>query len=76
MGDVINLNRARKQRARCARTEQAEQNRLRHGRARHERMRDQFEAEKSARDLDALRLALPSEPKLALPAPKPECEEP
>lgn len=76
MGDVINLNRARKEQARRARTEQAEQNRLRHGRTRQERMRDRFEAEKSARELDALHLASPSEPKLALPAPKAEREEP
>lgn len=76
MGDVINLNRARKERTRRARSEQAEQNRVRHGRTRPERLRDRFEAEKSARELDALRLAPPSEPKLALPAPKAECEEP
>lgn len=76
MGDVINLNHMRKQRSRRARTGQAEQNRLRHGRTRQERMRDLFEAEKSARDLDMLRLAPPSEPRPALPAPNTEREEP
>lgn len=76
MGDIVNLNRARKERARRAAGERAEQNRIRHGRTRQERTRDQFETDKSARELDALRLAPPSEPKLALPAPTTEREEP
>ena len=51
MGEVVNLRRARKARARADKERQAEQNRLVHGRPRAER-----EAEAAARDLAARHL--------------------
>ena len=49
MAEIVNLNKARKQRERAEREAQAAANRVRHGRTRGERVRDAKEAEDLAR---------------------------
>ena len=49
MAEIVNLNKARKQRARAEREAQVAANRVRHGRTRGERVRDAKEAEDRAR---------------------------
>jgi hypothetical protein len=56
MGDVVNLNRFRKDRVRAAAEERATANRLRFGRRKDERSRAKLESEKAAKDLDGKRL--------------------
>lgn len=56
MGDVVNLRRARKARARSDREQEAERNRLAHGRAKAEREVTSAERDLAARRLDGARL--------------------
>jgi hypothetical protein len=51
-GKVVNLNRARKTRARDDRKRQADANAAKHGRTRAERTRDQHEANRARQVLD------------------------
>ena len=52
MGDVINLNRARKARDRAAKEARAPENRAKFGRTGAQKAADRVEREKAARDLD------------------------
>lgn len=56
MGDVINLNRYRKARARAEKQREAEANRARHGRTRSERTATRREQRRSDAALDGKRL--------------------
>ncbi|SEG08684.1 DUF4169 family protein [Bosea lathyri] len=56
MAEIVNLRRARKQRARQDAEKQAEQNRLTFGRSKAERLVTQAERDKAARILDGHRL--------------------
>lgn len=56
MGDVINLNRFRKQKARDEKAAQAASNRLLHGRTKAERAIEQASRAKETSDLDSKRL--------------------
>lgn len=53
MGEVVNLRMVRKTRARGEAARQAEQNRALHGRTKAEKERQQMDAERAARLLDA-----------------------
>jgi len=55
MSQIINLNKARKRKARAAAEQQAAENRVRHGRTREQKLRDALEAEEAQRRLDRLR---------------------
>ena len=55
MPDPINLNKARKARARTAAKKTAVENRVRHGRTKAERQLDETREEKAQRELDAKR---------------------
>lgn len=55
MGKVINLNKARKRKARADAAEQAAQNRVRFGRSKEQKQRDAATAEEAQRRLDALK---------------------
>lgn len=57
MAEIINLRRARKQRARQDAERQAEQNRLSFGRSKAERNLTAAERDKAARDLEGHRLS-------------------
>jgi len=59
MGDVINLNQARKARERQEKGRQADANRLRYGRSKAEKLRETAEAEKSRRELDGKKKSPP-----------------
>ncbi|HEY0837343.1 MAG TPA: DUF4169 family protein [Azospirillum sp.] len=52
MGDVVNLNRFRKQQERTRRAAQAEENRIRHGRTKAEKSAERLERDRAARDLE------------------------
>lgn len=52
MGDVVNLNRFRKQQERTRRAKEAEENRIRHGRTKAEKTAERLERERAARDLE------------------------
>lgn len=52
MAELINLNRARKARARAADKAQAAENRVKHGRPKSETAVARLEAERARRDLD------------------------
>ena len=56
MGDVVNLNRYRKQRQRIDDAKQAAENRVKFGRDKAERARLSAEQERDAEDLDGKRL--------------------
>jgi hypothetical protein len=56
MAEIVNLRRARKQRARQDAEAQAEQNRITFGRSKAERTQTQAERDKAARQLDGHRL--------------------
>jgi hypothetical protein len=56
MGDVINLNRFRKARARAEDAKQAEENRSRFGRSKEQKRRQEREDERKAKDLDGKKL--------------------
>ncbi len=55
MGDIVNLNRARKARQKAERTREAERNRVLHGRAKAEKTRHDEERARAARELDGHR---------------------
>lgn len=57
MADIVNLRRARKQRARQDAEAQAQQNRISFGRSKAERNLTETERSKAARELDGHRLA-------------------
>lgn len=52
MSKVVNLNKARKSRARDAARSQADANAVKFGRSKAEKAKDRAEAEKTTRDLD------------------------
>lgn len=56
MGDVVNLNQARKRRERAVAEKRARENRVQHGRSKDERIRAAREAEKAKRELDDKKL--------------------
>jgi hypothetical protein len=56
MGDVVNLNRFRKAKAKDEQARQAEQNRQIHGRGKAEKTRTVSEHERADRDLDGKKL--------------------
>jgi hypothetical protein len=56
MAEIVNLRRARKQRARQVAEKQAEQNRLTFGRSKAERLVTEAERDKAAQALDGHRL--------------------
>ncbi|TAJ52602.1 MAG: DUF4169 family protein [Nevskiaceae bacterium] len=61
MAEIINLNKARKAKARVTAEKQAAENRVRFGRSKAQKQQDAAEAEAMRRKLDSLRLD-PSEP--------------
>ncbi len=61
MGEVINFNKARKQKARADAEKQAEENRVRFGRTKAQKQRDAEEATEAQRRLDGLRRETPPE---------------
>jgi len=56
MGEVVNLNRFRKARAKAEQTQQAEENRIRHGRGKAEKRETSSERDRNDRDLDGKKL--------------------
>lgn len=56
MGDVINLNKARKERERHTAKAQAAANRGRHGQSKADKAAERREADRIARDLDGKKL--------------------
>ena len=56
MGDVVKLNKFRKQKAKAERTKRAEVNRRLHGRTREERARDELQKRQLTRHVDGARL--------------------
>ncbi|WP_371879535.1 DUF4169 family protein [Nannocystis punicea] len=56
MGDVINLNRYRKAKARAEKEQKAEANRVRHARTRTEKQAVQRELDRQSTELDGKRL--------------------
>ncbi len=56
MGDVINLNKARKAKAKAAASTVASANRARFGRSKAEKDHDRIEAERSAKLVDGAKL--------------------
>lgn len=59
MADIINLNKARKAKARVTAEKQAAENRLRFGRSKAQKQQDAAETEAMRRKLDGLRLDPP-----------------
>jgi hypothetical protein len=55
MADLVNLNRARKARAKVERERQAAANRARFGRSKVETLRDRLEAERAAKAVDEVK---------------------
>lgn len=55
MGEIVNLNQARKARARAEQKRRAEVNRQAHGRTKAERTTSRIEAERAQRALDGAR---------------------
>ncbi|HEX6956517.1 MAG TPA: DUF4169 family protein [Ferrovibrio sp.] len=56
MGDVVNLNKARKERERRAAKAQAAANRVRHGQSKAGKAFERREADRAAKDLDGKKL--------------------
>jgi hypothetical protein len=56
VGDIVNLNKHRKQRRRAEQTKQAAENRVRFGRNKSERIRTRSERDRLSRDLDDKRI--------------------
>ncbi len=56
MGDVVNLNRFRKAKARSDKAAGAEANRMKFGRSKTEKAAEEAEAERRARELDGAKL--------------------
>ena len=52
MGEIVNLNKARKNHNRAVKARKAAENRIRHGRTRAEKVKDRDETERRARELD------------------------
>jgi hypothetical protein len=61
MAEIINLTRARKQRAAQAREADAQQNRMLHGRTKAEKQRDRLEHDRATRQAENARLDPPEE---------------
>ncbi len=61
MGEIVNLNAARKARNREDARATASANRAKHGRTKAERHRERIEAERSSRTVDGARLDRPGE---------------
>jgi hypothetical protein len=59
MGDVVNLNRFRKQKAKAERQTQAELNRRLHGRTKAERAREDLQKRRLTRAVDGAKLEPP-----------------
>lgn len=59
MGEIVNLNQARKARARAEKTREAEANRRAHGRTKTEKNIARLEAERAQRLLDGARRDTP-----------------
>jgi hypothetical protein len=70
VGNVVNLNRFRKRKAKAARKQRAEVNRRLHGRSKAERAREEQQKQRLTRQIDGAKLDPPA---LAGPA---EAEEP
>jgi len=62
MGDVINLNQARKRRARAEAEREAAQNRVKFGRSKAQKQQDAAAAEEARRRLDLLKRDAPADP--------------
>lgn len=62
MGDVVNLNQYRKQRARAAAQKRASENRVRFGRSKDEKFRQGSDAERGLREFDGKQLDKPTSP--------------
>lgn len=62
MAEIVNLNRARKARAKAEAAAQAAANRVRHGRDKAQKANDRAEAERRARLLDGARRPLADAP--------------
>lgn len=58
-GEIVNLNRFRKQQARLVKEAEAEENRAKFGRTRAEKQRDAHLAQKAERHIDGHRLERP-----------------
>jgi uncharacterized protein DUF4169 len=56
MGDVVNLNKFRKRKAKVQRAQRAEVNRRLHGRTKAERARDELQKQQLTRHVDGARL--------------------
>ncbi|MBN9534648.1 MAG: DUF4169 family protein [Alphaproteobacteria bacterium] len=56
MSEIVNLRRARKEKARAAKAQQAEANRIRHGTPKNLRDLEKAKAEKAAHGIDAHKL--------------------
>ena len=56
MGDVVKLNKFRKQKAKAERTKRAEVNKRLHGRTKAERARDELQKRQLTRQVDGARL--------------------
>jgi hypothetical protein len=63
MGNVVNLNRFRKRKAKAEREKQADVNRRLHGRTKAERERDALQKQALTRSLDGKKLGEPAAPK-------------
>jgi hypothetical protein len=61
-GNVVNLNKFKKQKAKAARVKQAETNRRLHGRSKAERARDALHKKQLEASVDGARLESSSEP--------------
>jgi hypothetical protein len=61
MGDVVNLNRFRKQKAKVERQKQAEVNRRLHGRTKAERAREELQKRRLTRAVDGAKLDPPAD---------------
>lgn len=61
MADIINFNKARKQKLRATAERQAAENRLKFGRSKAEKTREAAEQEEAGRKLDLLRREPPDE---------------
>jgi hypothetical protein len=62
MADILNLNKARKARAKAIAQAEAEANRARFGRTKAEKVRDAAEAERKVRTLDQAKRETPEDP--------------
>ena len=56
MGEIVNLNKARKNHNRAVKARKAAENRIRHGRTRAEKAKDRDESERRARELEGGKL--------------------